>query len=156
MANGRCRLHGGKSLAGVAAPAFRHGRYSRVLPTGLADVYHRLLATDDLVALHDELALLQARVAELCARLDDGGDARAIWEEVRATVDQLRRVAEVELKRRRDAREVLTAEQALALAAALAETVNTHVHDRALRAAIGRDLDRLLRGGALCPPAVHH
>jgi|tagenome__1003787_1003787.scaffolds.fasta_scaffold17828931_1 hypothetical protein len=29
MANGRCQLHGGKSLAGEASPRFKHGRYSK-------------------------------------------------------------------------------------------------------------------------------
>jgi hypothetical protein len=27
---GRCRMHGGKSLAGVASPRYKHGRYSKV------------------------------------------------------------------------------------------------------------------------------
>src|SRR4051812_9474451 len=29
MSNGRCRMHGGASLAGVRSPRFKHGRYSR-------------------------------------------------------------------------------------------------------------------------------
>lgn len=28
MRNGRCRLHGGKSLSGIVHPSFRHGQYS--------------------------------------------------------------------------------------------------------------------------------
>ncbi len=28
LTNGRCRLHGGKSLRGAAHPNFKHGRYS--------------------------------------------------------------------------------------------------------------------------------
>ncbi len=36
MPNGRCSKHGGKSLVGPAAPAFRHGRSSKLLPARLA------------------------------------------------------------------------------------------------------------------------
>jgi hypothetical protein len=37
MANGRCRLHGGKSLAGPASPSFKHGRHSKWLPKEVAE-----------------------------------------------------------------------------------------------------------------------
>ena len=30
--SGRCRMHGGRSLVGVASPAYRHGLYSDYLP----------------------------------------------------------------------------------------------------------------------------
>jgi hypothetical protein len=42
MANGRCALHGGKSLRGIASPQFRHGRYSTLLPLHLAERYYCL------------------------------------------------------------------------------------------------------------------
>jgi hypothetical protein len=29
MINGRCRMHGGRSLAGEESPRFKHGRYTR-------------------------------------------------------------------------------------------------------------------------------
>jgi len=39
MANGRCRMHGGKSLRGIASPRFKHGRYSKDLVARLAGRY---------------------------------------------------------------------------------------------------------------------
>ena len=36
MSNGRCRMHGGKSLRGVASLPFKHGRYSKQLSDRLA------------------------------------------------------------------------------------------------------------------------
>jgi hypothetical protein len=39
MANGRCRMHGGKSLHGIASPRFKHGRYSKYLFARLAGRY---------------------------------------------------------------------------------------------------------------------
>lgn len=29
MANGRCRMHGGKSLSGQSHPNYKHGRYAK-------------------------------------------------------------------------------------------------------------------------------
>ncbi|MFN8533863.1 MAG: HGGxSTG domain-containing protein [Dehalococcoidia bacterium] len=95
-------------------------------------------------------------LADLFALIDTGLGDSAVWEEIRATTDQLRRAAEVELKRRKEEREHLTADQALALAAALAEVVRTHVRDRATLAAIGADFDRLLRPSRQLAPAPHH
>lgn len=36
MANGRCRMHGGLSLRGLASPRYKHGRYSKDLIARLA------------------------------------------------------------------------------------------------------------------------
>jgi hypothetical protein len=36
MINGRCNLHGGKSLPGIASPRYKHGLYSKYIPQGLA------------------------------------------------------------------------------------------------------------------------
>ncbi len=33
VANARCSLHGGKSLAGIAHPNYKHGRYTVTLPS---------------------------------------------------------------------------------------------------------------------------
>jgi len=42
MANGRCNNHGGKSLSGINAPSFRHGRHSKALAKLDADIGDRL------------------------------------------------------------------------------------------------------------------
>src|SRR5262249_1044000 len=36
MPNGRCRMHGGGSLALLAHPNYKHGRYSKYSPEGIA------------------------------------------------------------------------------------------------------------------------
>jgi hypothetical protein len=36
---GRCRMHGGKSLGGIASPRYKHGRYSKYLIARLAGAY---------------------------------------------------------------------------------------------------------------------
>ena len=77
----RCRLHGGKSLSGPAAPAWRHGRYSRTLPTGLVRRYEESLADPELLALRDEIALLDAHTLELIATLSNS-EGPALWQQL--------------------------------------------------------------------------
>ncbi len=41
---GRCRMHGGKSLRGIASPRFKHGRYCK---DAYAQIAGALLADED-------------------------------------------------------------------------------------------------------------
>jgi len=68
----KCRMHGGSSLAGVASPRFKTGRYSRHLPTRLAARYAEALSDPELLGLRDEIALTQVRQVELLEQLDSG------------------------------------------------------------------------------------
>src|SRR5262245_53115189 len=52
--NGRCRVHGGLSLAGVASPSYKHGkrsRYMRDLPRELRAGYRAALQDEELASL---------------------------------------------------------------------------------------------------------
>lgn len=75
MPNGRCRIHGGKSLAGPAAANFKTGRYSKYLPAHLKDRYEAATSDPDLLVLRDEIGLIDARVAELMGRISTGENA---------------------------------------------------------------------------------
>jgi hypothetical protein len=72
MPNGRCSKHGGKSLVGPAAPRFRHGRYSKLLPTHLAARFTEARSDPELLAMRDEIALVDARIADVLQRVDHG------------------------------------------------------------------------------------
>ncbi len=74
----KCNLHGGKSLAGIASPLFKHGRYSKYLPERLAGRYREALADPKLLELRDEVALMGTRLGELVARVD-AGESAARW-----------------------------------------------------------------------------
>jgi hypothetical protein len=66
MANGRCKLHGGKSLKGREHPSFKTGLHSRYLSDTLKDVLEaepkiaKDLADADLQGVDDEIRLVMA------------------------------------------------------------------------------------------------
>ena len=93
-----CRIHGGKSLSGLAAPAFKHGRQSKYLPARLMERYTEALDDPDLLALRDELALLDARLADVLGRVDTGEAGRhwiglaEAWRTVERSVNEVDRL----------------------------------------------------------------
>jgi hypothetical protein len=58
MHNGRCRLHGGKSLGGVASPRFKHGRHSKFRPVRLLDKMDATTATVADLGMRNEIAVV--------------------------------------------------------------------------------------------------
>lgn len=78
MPNGRCNLHGGKSLAGTESPSFKHGRYSKYLPTRLAARYVEAQKDPALLELRAEIALIDTRLTDVLERLDKG-ESGALW-----------------------------------------------------------------------------
>lgn len=79
-----CYHHGGKNPRGIASPHWTTGRYSKVLPARLVARYGDAQADHDLLALREEIALLDTRLAEVLQRLDSG-ESGAIWLALRAT-----------------------------------------------------------------------
>src|SRR5262245_50879761 len=84
--NGRCNLHGGKSLAGVAHPNFKTGRYSKYLPSQLTARYKLAEKDPQLLELIDEIALVNARLSSVLEGIKNGGDESA-WAEVYKLID---------------------------------------------------------------------
>ena len=186
MTNGRCRLHGGKTPRGIASPHFKHGRYSTALPVRLLERYARAVSDPDLIVLRDDIALVDAMMADVLLRLDSG-ESGELWrtlreeaqrfesrrrdhdtagageslEEILALVrrgdvdsaarrealehlDQRRKLAAEERKRLAELQTSITAERAMALIAAIAAIIKSHVHDQAIFAAIANDLAALI------------
>jgi hypothetical protein len=140
----KCRLHGGRSSRGLAAPAWKDGRHSKVLPVGLTAAYERSREDPELVGLRDELALVDVRINELLERLD-ADDPSAVWREVYAAIERRRRLADTERKRVELLQAVLPVEQAMAFVGMLAASVKRHVKDRAILQAISNDIEAVLR-----------
>ncbi len=69
MANGRCRLHGGKTPCGPASPHFKHGRYSKLLrDLRLAERFQAILADGELGELRREMAIADMLVDDVSVR----------------------------------------------------------------------------------------
>lgn len=88
MANGKCAVHGGKTPTGFALPQTKTGRYSRHLPTRLASKYEQAIADPELLALRDDIGLLDTRLGLVVAALDTG-ESRESWVALMAAVSSL-------------------------------------------------------------------
>lgn len=66
----RCRIHGGKSLGGVASATYRHGRYSRFLPKDLRRRYDASKRDAELLSHQPDLRLVDVHLQELLKQLD--------------------------------------------------------------------------------------
>lgn len=82
MANGRCRMHGGTAPTGLASAQLKTGRYSKHLPTRLLATFEASQSDGELLALRDEVALIDARLTDLLKRVDTG-ESGAAWRSLR-------------------------------------------------------------------------
>ena len=79
-----CYQHGGATPRGMALPQTKTGRYSRDLPTRLAARYQESLSDPDLLALREEIALIDARLGDLLKRVDSG-ESGVLWDLLQKT-----------------------------------------------------------------------
>jgi hypothetical protein len=78
----RCRMHGGKTPVGTACKHFRSGRYSAYVPARLRARYEQAQADAELLSLRSEVALVDARLAELLSRVDSG-ESGQLWADLK-------------------------------------------------------------------------
>lgn len=74
MQNGRCRMHGGTSLSGIAHANYVEGHWSKYLPGGMKEDYEEALARKDLTSLTHEIGLIDTQIADALKALD-GNDS---------------------------------------------------------------------------------
>lgn len=86
LANGRCRFHGGIRPVGPANPAYKHGRYSKHMPGRLLERYAQAASDPDLLALREDIALIDARLGDLLERVDSGESGEA-WTKAREALE---------------------------------------------------------------------
>lgn len=79
----KCAMHGGLTPKGAASPHFKTGKYSKLLPARLRERYHEALEDPKLLTMREELALTDARLADLLSRVDTGASGK-LWSEARA------------------------------------------------------------------------
>lgn len=76
-----CYHHGGKTPQGIAIPQTKSGRYSKHIPTRMLATYETAKIDPELLALQDEVALIDARLVDLLKRVDTG-ESGATWRKV--------------------------------------------------------------------------
>jgi len=86
----RCGLHGGKTPVGPACKHYRTGRYSVYLPERLRERYETAEDDAELLSLRSEIALTDARLVDLLARVDSGESGR-LWAHLKRTYDEYTR-----------------------------------------------------------------
>ena len=135
-------MHGGKTPQGIALPQTKHGRYSKHLPTRLLANYEAAKSDPDLLVMHDEIALVDARINELLEGSDTATAAQQAWPEIQTLIEQRRRLVESERKRLVELHQVVSADQAMLMVRSLIASVREHVSDPAILRAISAELER--------------
>ena len=89
FANGRCKMHGGKSLKGIAHPNWKHGRNSLVsAPSALRDYYEKWLQDPELIHHRHETAMVMGMLQDLLENNEEGGTP-ALWKRLRDLVETM-------------------------------------------------------------------
>ncbi len=126
MENGRCRIHGGKSLKGAENGNFKTGLYSKYAPSQIRDKIEYFQDADPL-ALVEELALTRALLAEFLSRFEgvnlDLFSITAMSDLVLSIGKTVERISKI----KNDT--ALTAAEITYLAARCAEIVTRYIHD---------------------------
>lgn len=91
--NGRCHMHGGRSLRGVEHPNWQGRGWSKDLPTRLLDRFRVAMEDEDLTTLVHEIRLMDVRIGELLSRL---GEGEGMWSQVKTITESLKRELDFE------------------------------------------------------------
>jgi hypothetical protein len=126
----KCERHGGATPQGIASPHFKHGRFSRHLPTRIMADYHEYLIDPQRLELDDELSLVRARAVDLVKRVDTG-ESSHLWRELQRTFGDLTQAK--------------NGEEQLAVITALGQLIQRGASDYAAWEDVGRQVDRTQR-----------
>lgn len=148
MANGKCYHHGGSAKKGLALPQTKHGRYSKDLPTRLLSRYEEAISDPELLNLSAEIALTDAMTRDVMASLqkakpNDKDEVNKHFHRLVNLTEQRRKLVETEQKRRVAMQNMITAESAATMVAALLDSVKRHVSDQRVLAAIAADINEI-------------
>lgn len=145
MANGRCRMHGGKTPRGTDLPQFKTGRFSKSLPDRLVERYETALADTERHDLRDEIALAETKIDDLFAKMSEAGesDERRLWKDVETWTARKQRLIEADIRVSLTKQEMVSAEEVMALVAGILDAIRRHVPDQATRSALAREIRTL-------------
>ena len=73
----KCPTHGGASLKGAAAPSYKHGKFSKYAPAGIAARIEEHVRDPELLNLTEDIAIWNARIELLIQELNGSGGPEA-------------------------------------------------------------------------------
>lgn len=137
MPNGKCRIHGGKSLAGADSPQFKSGIYSKYAPAKIQDKVDHYLNADPFDLTH-ELALTRALLADYLSRFEISPLSAGDVDMLTILVDRVRKTVETIVKIRNDS--ALTAAEVTYLASRIVGLLDKYIDDPEKREACKLEL----------------
>lgn len=149
-----CRFHGaGSPGAGRApGPAIQRGRHSRYLPRRLMETYQRGMTDPDLLALRDEIVLLDARINDLLkeVRKQDSKESTKTWRQISSLVESRRRLAVSERDRLIKAGQTVTTENLVSFVGAVLEILRKRLEHQQF-VVVARDLQKMIGASSGMP-----
>lgn len=139
----KCHMHGGKSLGGMASPTFKTGRYSKHLPERLAGKYKEAMRDPNLLDLRSEVALLDIRLGELVEALGGNVPDHESWSAIVDLLESRRKLVDSEHKRMVAMHQMISADRAMILLAAVVDVIRRNVEDRQVLAVISSEIRQL-------------
>lgn len=141
MENGRCRMHGGKSLKGAESPTFKHGKssiYKDYIPAQIKEKVAGFMDADPLDLTH-ELALTRALLAQFLSLFVDGTRLDAISISIASDlVDRINKTVATISKIKNDT--ALTGAEVTFLAVSMVALLDRYVDDPAKREAFKQEI----------------
>lgn len=150
MPNGRCRLHGGLSIAGLQHSRTNVATYrGKEIPAKLYSHFQCAKNDPELLSTRDDITLLDARLSILIDTTEALNDKEIklnteLWIEIRQILQERKLLAESERKRLIDMQQMITTEKAMLLVSALAGIIKEHVTDNKTLSKISNDMSKLL------------
>lgn len=141
MENGRCRMHGGKSLKGAEHPNFKSGNYS-IYREHISDKLKEKVAAfqdADPLDLTHELALTRALLAEFLSRFVTGTNLDGISISIASDlIDRINKTVATISKIKNDT--ALTGAEVTFLAVSMVALLDRYVDDPAKREAFKQEI----------------
>jgi hypothetical protein len=145
MPNGRCRLHGGKSLRGADSPRFKDGRYSAYFQNDLAKKFHEQVTDVDPLSLLPELSVLRTMLGRLIEEISKAKKVKDTQMMALTMLsDNVRKTVATIVKARNDT--ALTAAEVKYILMRITQLLEKYVPDSDSRRSFIFDLNALLPG----------
>ena len=135
-------------MIGPANPAYKDGRYSKLLTGDFGQHYADAEADVRLMSLRSNIAMVETHIRDVYAMVTRGElDPIVAWEKLEGMFEQRRKLTDTEAKTIGMVHKMVTADQVRAFAAQVVNILHRHEKDRDILQAIARDIRALQVAG---------